>query len=211
MTQLFLLLSQTAIGNVVTIVTLGLLAAITGYIIAWYYAKSVYSPVIKTLEKENTDLNSHIISLKAEYENLHANVNNLTRKTDSLRDGLSAINNESNDSSGEKVHVGKYVISKAKNGAFYFNLKATNGQTILTSGMFHTIAECLNAIDSARQYSSDDKWYDRKTSSDKKHYFILKSPDGHKTGKSEMYESTANMEKGIASVKRNAISTIVIE
>ena len=32
--------------------------------------------------------------------------------------------------------AGKYVLKKAKNGQFYFNLKAGNGETILSSEMY---------------------------------------------------------------------------
>ena len=31
---------------------------------------------------------------------------------------------------------GKFVLKTAKDGQFYFNLKATNGETILTSEMY---------------------------------------------------------------------------
>jgi uncharacterized protein len=211
MTQLFLQLAQTVTGNVITIVALGLLVAIAGYLIAWYYARSVYTPVIKGLEKDKAGLNNQVLQLSNEYNNLNAKADQLNGKIEKLQEELENRQNEVKDLSGEKIHVGKYAVSRAKNGEFYFNLKATNGQTILTSVMFHTEDECSNAIESVRQYSSDDKWYDRKTSTDNKHFFTLKSPEGHITGKSEMYESAANMEKGIASVKRNGISTIVVE
>jgi uncharacterized protein len=211
MTQLFLQLVQSVAGNVITIVSLGLLAAIAGYLIAWYYAKSVHTPIIKGLEADKADLNSQVVRLKKEYESLNEKADSLASKIEKLNEELAKDKEELKNLSGEKGHVGKFAVSTAKNGEFYFNLKATNGQTILTSVMFHTSDDCFRAIESVRQYSSDDKWFERKTSSDNKHFFTLKSPEGNITGKSEMYESNANMEKGIASVKRNGISTIVVE
>jgi uncharacterized protein len=211
MTPLFLQLVQTVTGNVVTIVALGLVVAIAGYLIAWYYARSVYTPVIKGLEADKASLNDQLLKLKNEYNSLSMKADQLAGKIEKLKEELAAGQNEEKDLSGDKIHVGKYVIGRSKNGGYYFNLKATNGQTILTSVMFHTSEDCSNAVESVRKYSSDDKWYERKTSSDNKHFFSLKSPEGHITGKSEMYESVANMEKGIASVKRNGITTIVVE
>lgn len=40
----------------------------------------------------------------------------------------------------------KFCLKEAKNGQFYFNLTATNGQTIATSEMYTTKAACENGI-----------------------------------------------------------------
>lgn len=100
--------------------------------------------------------------------------------------------------------MGKFVISTRKNGEFQFNLKATNGQVILTSEGYSTKAACENGIESVMKNAPDDGRYDRKTSSNGKDYFNLKAGNGQIIGTSEMYESKAAMENGIASVKNNA-------
>ena len=46
--------------------------------------------------------------------------------------------------------MGKYVISKRKNGEFQFNLKASNGQVILSSEGYSTKANCKNGIESVQ-------------------------------------------------------------
>jgi uncharacterized protein YegP (UPF0339 family) len=107
--------------------------------------------------------------------------------------------------------MGKFVISKAKNGEFVFNLKADNGQTILTSETYKTKASCTNGIESVRKHSSDDNRFDRKVSANNKHYFNLKASNGQVIGKSEMYESAAGMENGIASTKKNGTTQTVVE
>lgn len=211
MTQLFLQLTQSVTGNVVTIVALDLVAAIIGYTIAWFYAKSVYTPVIKGLETDNANLNNQIVKLTGEYGSLSEKVKMLNGKIDKLEEDLAVKDREIKELSTDKTPVGKYVISKAKSGEYYFNLKATNGQVILTSGMHSSMTDCTDAIFLVREVSADDKWYERKTSSDNKPYFNLKGTEGQILGKSEMYESMTNMEKGIASVKRNGISTAVVE
>ncbi|MBS7254255.1 YegP family protein [Flavobacterium branchiicola] len=100
--------------------------------------------------------------------------------------------------------MGKFVITKRTNGEFQFNLKAGNGQTILTSEGYTTKAACNNGIESVKTNSQDDNRYDRKESSNGKPYFNLKASNGQIIGSSEMYESVAARENGIESVKKNA-------
>lgn len=107
--------------------------------------------------------------------------------------------------------MGKYVISIAKNGNYYFNLRAANNQTILTSEMYLSRSACTNGIESVRINCNDDNNYKRKISAGKERYFVLKAANGEIIGQSEMYESEAAMENGIESVKGNGKSTIVIE
>ena|ERR1035437_322706 len=107
--------------------------------------------------------------------------------------------------------MGKFVIKKATNGEYYFNLKADNSQIILTSQMYSSKSACNNGIESVRNNCPDDSRYERKESVNKKHYFVLKSSNGQIIGNSEMYESKAGMENGIESVKKNGKSTTVVE
>lgn len=100
--------------------------------------------------------------------------------------------------------MGKFVISKRSNGEFQFNLKANNGQIILSSEGYTTKSACENGAESVRRNSTDDAKYDRKTSSNGKPFFNLKATNGQIIGSSEMYESVAARENGITSVKNNA-------
>ena len=105
--------------------------------------------------------------------------------------------------------MGKFIISKRKNGEFQFTLLAGNNQVILSSEGYNALAGCSNGIESVRTNSKDDAKFDRKTSSNGKPYFNLKAANGQIIGTSEMYESTAGMENGIDSVKTNApIATV---
>ncbi len=100
--------------------------------------------------------------------------------------------------------MGKFVITKRTNGDFQFNLKASNGQVILTSQGYATKDGCKNGIDSVKSNASNDDRYERKTSSNDKPYFNLTATNGQIVGTSEMYESTAARDNGITSVKSNA-------
>lgn len=100
--------------------------------------------------------------------------------------------------------AGKFVIGKRSNGEFQFNLKAGNGQVILASQGYADKAGCRNGIESVRKNSTDDGRFERKTSSNGKPFFNLLAANGQVVGTSEMYESEASRDNGIASVKANA-------
>lgn len=100
--------------------------------------------------------------------------------------------------------MGTFIIKKRANGEFQFDLKANNGQVILTSEGYSAKSGCENGIESVRKNAQDDAKFERKTSVNGKHYFNLKATNGQIIGKSEMYESEASRENGIESVKKNA-------
>ena len=105
--------------------------------------------------------------------------------------------------------MGKFVITKRTNGEFQFNLKAGNGQTILTSEGYTNKAACLNGVQSVKINSQDDNRFDRRESSNGKPYFNLRAANGQIIGASEMYESVAARENGIESVKKNAPDSMI--
>jgi len=80
MTLLFIQLTQTVTGAVITIVALLLVAVIIGYFTAWFYAKSVYTPIIKGLEAEKAELNNQIAGLKNDIVKLNGKVDKLNDK-----------------------------------------------------------------------------------------------------------------------------------
>jgi len=100
--------------------------------------------------------------------------------------------------------AGKFEINKSKNGKFLFNLKAGNGQVILSSQMYEAKTSAVQGIESCRTNGAVDERFERATSSAGQPYFNLKASNGQVIGRSEMYSSTASMENGIASVKTNA-------
>jgi uncharacterized protein YegP (UPF0339 family) len=100
--------------------------------------------------------------------------------------------------------MGKFVISQRTNGEFQFNLKASNGQVILTSQGYAAKPSCLNGVESVRTNSQEDARFERLTASNGKFYFNLKATNGQVVGASQMYESEATRDNGIESVKNNA-------
>lgn len=100
--------------------------------------------------------------------------------------------------------AGKFELKKAKDGQFMFNLKAANGQVILTSELYRQKASAENGIESVRKNANRDGAFETRTNAKGEPYFILKATNGQEIGRSEYYSSNAAMENGMASVKKNA-------
>lgn len=107
--------------------------------------------------------------------------------------------------------MGKFVITKRKNGEFQFNLKAGNGEIILTSEGYVTRSGCMTGINSVKRNSQDDSKFERKDSKNSKFYFNLKATNGQVIGVSEMYNTQTSRENGIESVKTNALSAAIVD
>ena len=107
--------------------------------------------------------------------------------------------------------MGKFIITKRVNGENQFNLKAENGEIILTSEVYTTKASCHKGIESVRINSQDDSRYDKRIAVNGKDYFVLKARNGEIIGKSQFYSSKSGMESGITSVKLNAPTAEIID
>ncbi len=113
--------------------------------------------------------------------------------------------------------AGKFVIITAKNGEFTFNLKASNGEVILTASETYPNREaCESGIASVKKnagVSIEDQTREEKLSHPKYELykdkggdfrFRLKAANGEIIGKSEGYKAKASAKKGIASIAKNA-------
>ncbi len=107
--------------------------------------------------------------------------------------------------------AGKFELKVAKNGKYHFNLKASNGQIILSSEMYESKSAAENGIASVQKNAGEDGRYDRLASKKGEPYFTLKAGNGQVIGKSEMYKSASSMENGIASVKKNGPDAPTVE
>lgn len=106
--------------------------------------------------------------------------------------------------------AGKFEIKEGASGKFRFNLKAGNGQIILTSEAYESKQGAEKGIESVRKNAADDNRYERKTAKNDEAYFVLKAGNGEPLGRSETYTSTSAMENGIESVKKNAPDAEVV-
>ena len=100
--------------------------------------------------------------------------------------------------------AGKFEIKKAKDGQFYFHLKASNGEIILASEMYKQKASAEHGIASVKKNATDDSKYERKDTKNGQYMFNLKAANHEIVGTSESYTTTTARDHGIESVKTNA-------
>lgn len=105
----------------------------------------------------------------------------------------------------------KFEIKKRTNGDFMFNLKAGNGEIILTSQGYESKQGCENGITSVKTHAPDDDNYDKHISSNDKYYFNLRAGNDKIIGRSQMYVSILGRNNGIESVKSNAPDAEIVD
>lgn len=102
-----------------------------------------------------------------------------------------------------------YEIKKDKSGQFRFNLKAGNGEIILSSEAYVQKASALAGIESVQKNGPDESRYEVRTNKADEPYFVLKAGNGQEIGRSETYSSASACKNGMASVQKNCVSTTI--
>jgi uncharacterized protein len=108
------------------------------------------------------------------------------------------------NSAAEEKMAGKFELKKAKDGEFFFHLKAGNGQIVLVSEMYKEKGSAENGIASVKKNAADDARYERKDTKNGHFMFNLKAANHQVIGTSQTYKTAESREEGIASVKANA-------
>ena len=121
--------------------------------------------------------------------------------------------------------MSKFVIRTVNSGV-KFDLKATNGQTVLTSEVYTTEAACRKGIESimknaptANVENQTEEGFEVLTHPKFEMYqdkageyrFRLKARNGEIIGTSEGYTAKAGCLNGIESVKKNADGAEIVE
>ena len=120
--------------------------------------------------------------------------------------------------------MGKFAIKETKTG-IKFDLKAGNGEVILTSEVYTTEAACRNGIDSIKRNalspvedqtvegfeSLKHPKYEVYTDKAGEFRFRLKARNGEIIGVSEGYKAKASCFNGIESVKKNAPEAEIVK
>ena len=105
--------------------------------------------------------------------------------------------------------AGKFELKKAKDGEFFFHLKAANGQIILASEMYKEKSSAENGIASVKKNASNGAHYERKDTKNGHYMFNLKAANHQVIGTSQTYKTAETRDEGIASVRTNAPSAPV--
>jgi uncharacterized protein len=121
--------------------------------------------------------------------------------------------------------AGKFVIREIKEG-FLFDLKAANGEVILSSQVYSSLATCKNGIESVRQNAPEAAVEDQtvegftEEKNPKFEIYVYKNGDyrfrlnaknGQVIGSGERYKSKAGCQNGIESVKKNSVDAVIVE
>jgi peptidoglycan hydrolase CwlO-like protein len=109
MTQLFVILAQSVTGAVITIIGLLLVAGIIGYVTAWFYAGSVYKPVIESLKKEKEDLTRLVESQNRQIEVMKAEIIKLNRTVEGQDEKIKTLEKEIEEKNREIKRTGRPV------------------------------------------------------------------------------------------------------
>jgi uncharacterized protein YegP (UPF0339 family) len=107
--------------------------------------------------------------------------------------------------------AGKFELKLSANGKYHFNLKAGNGQVILSSELYDSKGAAQNGIESIKKNSGDATRYEKKSNSKGEPYFILKAGNGQEIGRSEYYSSEAACDNGMASVQKNGPDAEIVD
>jgi peptidoglycan hydrolase CwlO-like protein len=92
-------------GAVLTIIGLLLVASIIGYFSAWFYAKSIYTPIIKGLESDKAQLQKEVAGLRNDIVNLNEQANKFRDKIAGLEKEIEAKAKEIKDLTTAKKQV----------------------------------------------------------------------------------------------------------
>jgi len=84
----FIPLAMSVVGAVILIIALLLVAAAIGVVTTWFYAKSVYTPVIKKLEDEKANLQREVSGLKDDVRRLEREIDGCKTKIGELEKEL---------------------------------------------------------------------------------------------------------------------------
>jgi peptidoglycan hydrolase CwlO-like protein len=90
----FILLTQSVTGAVVEIILLLVGAALIGFVTAWFYQKSYFTPIIKKLEAEKEELNRKIAELNTKIDGLNADISSLKSKISDLEKTIASKDRE---------------------------------------------------------------------------------------------------------------------
>lgn len=84
MNPLSIILVHSITGSVIVIILLLLVAAVIGFFTAWLYSKSIYTPVVKSLEDEKVELNTQTSDLKDDAVKLNSKIDQLNDEVSKL-------------------------------------------------------------------------------------------------------------------------------
>jgi len=106
---------------------------------------------------------------------------------------------------------GMFEVYRDSRGEFRFRLKASNGETILSSEGYASKSGCMNGIESVIENCKNTERFETYQDKAGKYRFRLKASNNQVIGVGEAYESETNLQNGIESVQRWAPEAEIVE
>ncbi len=106
---------------------------------------------------------------------------------------------------------GQFQIFVGKDGQFYFRLRAADGDILLASEGYTTLAGCQNGVRSVQHNAPLSERYDRRLAVNGLSYFVLKAANHRVIGRSELYPTPAGCDQGIAAMMAAAPQAVVTQ
>ncbi|MAS87324.1 MAG: hypothetical protein CMH30_05025 [Micavibrio sp.] len=106
--------------------------------------------------------------------------------------------------------MGKFTLFTGRNGQFYWNLKAANGETLCHSEGYTTKQNAKNGIEACKIYSQGAN-FTFLIGKDSQHYWNLKASNGQIVCQSEGYVSKQGAENGARSCRENAPNAPIVD
>ena len=107
--------------------------------------------------------------------------------------------------------AGKFECYKDKAGEFRFRLKASNGNTILSSEGYKSKSGCANGIASVQKNGVDPDRFIKKVTDSGKFRFSLTAKNHQIIGTSQNYQTESGCDNGIKSVGKSAPGARIVE
>ena len=107
--------------------------------------------------------------------------------------------------------AGKFECYTDKAGEYRFRLKASNGNTILSSEGYKSKASCTNGIESVKKNCTDADRFTKDTTATGLFRFSLTAKNNQVIGTSQNYKSASGRDNGIESVGKSAPGAETVE
>ncbi|AOS40472.1 YegP family protein [Pseudomonas brassicacearum] len=98
----------------------------------------------------------------------------------------------------------RYEIQWAADAVRHFHLKAPNGEILMHSEGYKSLAACENGIGSCLEHAPYDRFFTRGETPGGHPFFYLRAANNRIIGQSQLYASVEAREAGIEAVKRYA-------
>lgn len=100
--------------------------------------------------------------------------------------------------------MNKFEIYEDKAGEYRFRLRASNGQTVLSSEGYTTKSAAKNGIESVRENAHDADRFEKSSTSEGTYRFSLKAKNKQIIGQSQNYQSKSARDNGVEAVRSAA-------